>query len=167
MGEVLMIAWILVILAMALDYGKKAWTLFIELIVVGRLNPPLVEVLYLILVWYYCELRPWRALYECYYIVVFFYMYEAICKVLYEAICKVCVKLQCEEVLMVLKWYCIECYYANEKACFSRNGDMWWWWTMMKIRWCCSSYARLEYLVLCHESLIMYMSIWMFGWAMT
>ena len=56
MGEVLMIAWILVILAMALDYGKKAWTLFIELIVVGRLNPPLVEVLYLVLVWYYCEL---------------------------------------------------------------------------------------------------------------
>ena len=47
MGEVL------VILAMALDYGKKAWTLFIELIVVGRLDP---EVLYLILVWYYCEL---------------------------------------------------------------------------------------------------------------
>jgi len=133
MGEVLMIAWILVILAMALDYGKKAWTLFIELIVVGRLNPPLVEVLYLILVWYYCELRPWRALYECYYIVVFFYMYEAICKVLYEAICKVCVKLQCEEVLMVLKWYCIECYYANVKACFSRNGDMWWWWTMMSL----------------------------------
>ena len=53
MGEVLMIAWILVILAMALDYGKKAWTLFIELIVVGRLDP---EVLYLILVLYYCEL---------------------------------------------------------------------------------------------------------------
>ena len=47
MGEVL------VILAMALDYGKKAWTLFIELIVMGRLDP---EVLYLILVWYYCEL---------------------------------------------------------------------------------------------------------------
>ena len=40
-----------------------------------------------------CELRPRRTLYECYYIVVLLYTYEAICKVLYEAICKVCVKL--------------------------------------------------------------------------
>ena len=71
MGEVL------VILAMALDYGKKTWTLFIELIVVGRLNPPLVEVLsysWVVLLWivamkalgkllynvgisYYCKMR--------------------------------------------------------------------------------------------------------------
>jgi len=37
---------------------------------------------------YYCELRPWRALCECYYIVVLLYTYEAICKVLCEAICE-------------------------------------------------------------------------------
>jgi hypothetical protein len=53
LGMVSLMGEVLVILAMALDYGKKAWTLFIELIVVGRLEP---EVLYLILVWYYCEL---------------------------------------------------------------------------------------------------------------
>jgi len=53
----------------------------------------LVKLLYNVGKLHCCELRPRRALYECYYIVVLLYTYEAICKVLYEAMCKVCVKL--------------------------------------------------------------------------
>ena len=56
---------------------------------------------------YYCELRPWRALYECYYIVVLLYTYEAICKVLYEAICKVLCEAICEGMMwMSFMWSC-------------------------------------------------------------
>jgi len=56
---------------------------------------------------YYCELRPWRALCECYYIVVLLYTYEAICKVLYEAICKVLCEAICEGMMwMSFMWSC-------------------------------------------------------------
>jgi len=120
---------------------------------------------------YYCELRPWRALYECYCIVILLYMNEAICKVLYEAICKVLCEAICEGMMwMSFMWSYMWRYDVNEFYVI-----LWWsyvkwialwvkvWFLMMYIwndvglwsilKWKCVSWiGRLRCLFLIHES---------------
>ena len=130
---------------------------------------------------YYCELRPWRALCECYYIVVLLYTYKAICKVLCEAICegmmwisfmwsymwrndvnkfyvKLYVKVWCEWVYVILWWSYVKWIALWVKVWFL---IMYMWndvglWSILKWK-CCDLVGRLK----CPSLLLKVLNAWM------